>query len=317
VIADGTFILGPEVAAFERSSPTTSASSTWSASPTAPTRSRSRRARPASSPATRSSCRRSPSTPPPRRSPPSAHARVLRRRPRHPQRHGRDVGRRSRPNTKAIVTVDLFGLPAPSGEIRDAFGLPVIEDAAQALGASLDGGRRARSATSRRSRSIRRRTSAPSATAARSPPTTTRSPSWPALRFHGSRTSRIRVRRLQLAPRRDPGGDPARAAAAARRLVRRPPRRRPAYEAAGLGDYVSLPQRPPAPSPAWHLYVGDPPRADAVLAALNAAGVQARATTAPAAPPAGDGAVRRPPGSSCRSPTSSPARTSRCRSARC
>ena len=43
------------------------------------------------------------------------------------------------PKTKAIVAVDLFGMPAEISEIRDAFGLPVIEDAAQALGASLDG----------------------------------------------------------------------------------------------------------------------------------------------------------------------------------
>ena len=43
------------------------------------------------------------------------------------------------PKTKAIVAVDLFGMPAEIPAIRDAFGLPVIEDAAQALGASLDG----------------------------------------------------------------------------------------------------------------------------------------------------------------------------------
>ncbi len=45
------------------------------------------------------------------------------------------------PKTKAIVAVDLFGMPAEIQAIRDAFGLPVIEDAAQALGASLDGTR--------------------------------------------------------------------------------------------------------------------------------------------------------------------------------
>src|ERR1700728_3500669 len=43
------------------------------------------------------------------------------------------------PRTKAIVAVDLFGMPAKISEIREAFGLPVIEDAAQALDASLDG----------------------------------------------------------------------------------------------------------------------------------------------------------------------------------
>ncbi len=45
------------------------------------------------------------------------------------------------PRTTAIVAVDLFGLPAPVAEIR-ALGVPVIEDAAQAIGAWL-GDRRA------------------------------------------------------------------------------------------------------------------------------------------------------------------------------
>ena len=44
------------------------------------------------------------------------------------------------PRTTAIVAVDLFGVPAPIGELRQ-LGLPVLEDAAQAAGASLDGRR--------------------------------------------------------------------------------------------------------------------------------------------------------------------------------
>lgn len=43
--------------------------------------------------------------------------------------------------TRAIVAVDLFGSPAPVPELRE-LGVPVLEDAAQAAGASL-GGRRA------------------------------------------------------------------------------------------------------------------------------------------------------------------------------
>src|SRR5947209_5446492 len=43
--------------------------------------------------------------------------------------------------TTAVVAVDLFGLPAPVPELRE-LGLPVLEDAAQAAGATL-GGRRA------------------------------------------------------------------------------------------------------------------------------------------------------------------------------
>jgi dTDP-3-amino-3,4,6-trideoxy-alpha-D-glucose transaminase len=42
------------------------------------------------------------------------------------------------PRTKAIVPVDLFGNVAPAGELRE-LGVPVVEDAAQAAGATLNG----------------------------------------------------------------------------------------------------------------------------------------------------------------------------------
>ena len=42
------------------------------------------------------------------------------------------------PRTKAIMPVHLFGNVAPAGELRE-LGVPVVEDAAQAAGASLDG----------------------------------------------------------------------------------------------------------------------------------------------------------------------------------
>jgi dTDP-4-amino-4,6-dideoxygalactose transaminase len=45
-----------------------------------------------------------------------------------------DVERRIGPQTKAIVPVHLFGRPAPLAELT-AFGLPLLEDAAQAFGA--------------------------------------------------------------------------------------------------------------------------------------------------------------------------------------
>ncbi len=44
------------------------------------------------------------------------------------------------PRTKAIVAVHLFGNVAPMAELRE-LGLPVLEDAAQATGARLDGAR--------------------------------------------------------------------------------------------------------------------------------------------------------------------------------
>jgi dTDP-4-amino-4,6-dideoxygalactose transaminase len=47
----------------------------------------------------------------------------------------KDVERRLSDRTKAIMPVHLFGRPAPVDELR-AFGLPLIEDAAQAFGSS-------------------------------------------------------------------------------------------------------------------------------------------------------------------------------------
>ena len=80
--------------------------------------------------------------------------------------------------TAAIVAVHLYGQvcdPGPLRELADARGITLIEDAAQAHGASL---RRPPRRLDRRRRrvlaSTRRRTSAPSATAASSPPTTPR-----------------------------------------------------------------------------------------------------------------------------------------------
>jgi dTDP-4-amino-4,6-dideoxygalactose transaminase len=45
-----------------------------------------------------------------------------------------DVGRRITARTRALMPVHLFGRPAPVAELRD-FGLPIVEDAAQAFGA--------------------------------------------------------------------------------------------------------------------------------------------------------------------------------------
>ena len=54
----------------------------------------------------------------------------------------RDLKRKVTSKTKAIVCVHYGGLPCDMAEIRsiaDAFGIPVIEDAAHALGATYDG----------------------------------------------------------------------------------------------------------------------------------------------------------------------------------
>ena len=228
-----------------RSSPRTAAPGTRSASPTAPTRSRSRCARWASGPATRSSCRRSRSTRAPRRS----------RRPARGRSSATSIPRRSAsraetvqaaitPRTKAVIAVHLFGNVAPSPTI-EALGVPVLEDAAQAAGSAL-ARRPSRRAGQHRDvqllpveepRRVRRRRrdhdADDDALADRVR----------MLRFHGSLgQGHLRARGLQLAPRRAAGRDPARAAPAPRRLGGRAPRRRAATtRRPGSGELVDLP----------------------------------------------------------------------------
>jgi len=179
------------------------------------------------------------------------------------------------PRTRAIIAVDLFGLPAP--DLRE-LGIPVLEDAAQAAGARQDG------AMAGALGDVATFSFYPSknlgafgdggavvtdddevAALARS------------LRFHGSRDKETfehvgynsRLDEIQAAvlrvllPHLDAWCHGRRAAAAA-------------YEAAGVGRYVGLPAVPEGADPAWHLYVVTHPRADEVMAALNDAGVQAR-----------------------------------------
>lgn len=180
--------------------------------------------------------------------------------------------------TRAILTVDLFGSPAPTPEIR-ALGLPVLEDAAQAAGASLNGARagalgHAATFSFYPSKNLGAfgdggaiaTDDAEVAEHAR------------ALRFHGSRDKvtfdyvgyNSRLDELQAAvlrvllPHLDEWSDGRRTAA-----------RR--YEQAGAGEFVGLPVVLAGAEPAWHLYVVRHPRADALLAALESAGIQARA----------------------------------------
>jgi dTDP-3-amino-3,4,6-trideoxy-alpha-D-glucose transaminase len=49
------------------------------------------------------------------------------------------------------------------------------------------------------------------------------------------------------------------------------------YADAGLGEHVALPVAADGARPAWHLYVARHPKADAIIDALNASGVQSRA----------------------------------------
>lgn len=181
------------------------------------------------------------------------------------------------PRVKAIVAVDLFGSPAPVPALR-RIGLPVLEDAAQAAGASLAGLRAGALGD------VATFSFYPSknlgcfgdggaiatdddhvAELART------------LRFHGSRDKKTfvevgynsRLDELQAAvlrillPELDRWSHGRRVAAQA-------------YAAAGLGEQVGLPSLSPGAEPAWHLYVVTHSRADALIAQLTERGVQAR-----------------------------------------
>lgn len=181
------------------------------------------------------------------------------------------------PRTKAVVAVDLFGNPAPIPALA-ALGLPVVEDAAQAAGAALDGAKAGTLGTIATFSFFPSKNlgcfgdggavvtgDAALAEAVR------------VLRFHGSRDKvsyeRIgwnsRLDELQAAilrvllPRLDEWAAARRAAAGH-------------YADAGLGALVTLPIATAGALPAWHLHVIRHARADALAAALNAAGIGAR-----------------------------------------
>ena len=153
----------------------------------------------------------------------------------------------------------------PSREI-EALGVPVVEDAAQAAGSP---GRTGAPGRARHGRDVlastRPRTSAPSATAARSRPPTTRSPSACArcastARATRSPTSRSATTRASTSSRpRSCASSCPHLDELGRRTARRPARW---YAEAGLGDLVALPAPTPGATPAWHLYVPRHERAD-------------------------------------------------------
>ena len=183
------------------------------------------------------------------------------------------------PATKAIVTVDLFGVPAPSPEIRAAFGLPVVEDAAQALGASLAGARAgALGDVGTFSFYPSKNLGAFGDGGAIATDDDGIAELARALRFHGSRDKQSfeyvgynsRLDEIQAAVLRillrqlDTWCDGRRAAGEG-------------YASSGLGEHVGLPGMLPGTVPAWHLYAVTHPAADAILERINAAGIEARA----------------------------------------
>jgi dTDP-4-amino-4,6-dideoxygalactose transaminase len=202
------------------------------------------------------------------------------------------------PQTRAIVSVDLFGAPAPSPALRE-LGLPVLEDAAQALGASLDH-RHVGSLGNVATFSFypSKNLGAFGDGGAITTDDDEIAELARALRFHGSRDKQTfeyigynsRLDELQAAilrvalPELDGWCDGRRAAAGA-------------YRAAGIEQYVRPPAEPAGSDPAWHLYVATHPRADELIAGLREHGVQSRAyyrtplhrqvAMAPFAPPTG------------------------------
>ncbi len=180
--------------------------------------------------------------------------------------------------TRAIVPVHLFGNVAPVPALRE-LGLPVLEDAAQAAGATLDGAHAGTLGDAATFSFFPSKNLAclgdGGAVVARDPAVAERVRR---LRFHGS-DDRVthtevgynsRLDALQagvlrlLLPELD--GQNARRRAVAT-----------AYEAAGLGEHVALPRPAPGVEHAYHLYVARYERADALIERLAGRGIGARA----------------------------------------
>jgi dTDP-4-amino-4,6-dideoxygalactose transaminase len=184
------------------------------------------------------------------------------------------------PRTRAIIAVDLFGNPAPVTELREAFGLPVIEDAAQAAGAQAHG-RHAGSLGTAATFSFfpAKNLGCLGDGGAIATDDDDVADAARLLRYHGSHDKLVfeqagynsRLDELQAAalrvllPHLDTWTEGRRAAAAA-------------YERAGLGELVTIPRAAPGVQPAWHLYVAHHPAADRLIDALARVGIQARAT---------------------------------------
>jgi dTDP-4-amino-4,6-dideoxygalactose transaminase len=184
------------------------------------------------------------------------------------------------PRTRAVIAVDLFGNPAPVAEIREATGLPVIEDAAQAAGAQAHG-RRAGSLGTAATFSFfpAKNLGCLGDGGAITTDDDAVADAARLLRYHGSRDKLVfeqagynsRLDELQAAvlrvllPHLDTWTAGRRAAARA-------------YEESGLGGLVTLPRAAPGVQPAWHMYVAHHPDADRLIDALARIGIQARAT---------------------------------------
>jgi dTDP-4-amino-4,6-dideoxygalactose transaminase len=188
--------------------------------------------------------------------------------------------------TAAIVPVHLFGGPAPMDELNRLArerGLRVLEDAAQAAGARLDG-RKAGTLADAAAFSFYPSKNLPGVGDGGALVTDDDDVAVLArrLRHHGSTDKQLhtevglnsRLDELQAAalrvqlPRLD-GWNSARRAAAT------------AYADEGLGELLSLPAETPGAEHVYHLYVAGSERRDHLRESLQAAGIGARAYYAP------------------------------------
>ena len=181
------------------------------------------------------------------------------------------------PRTKAVMPVHLFGNVAPVDGLR-RLGLPILEDAAQAAGATLDG-KRAGALGDAATFSFFPSKNLPCLGDGGAVVTDDDEVARLArrLRFHGSDDKQTfvevgynsRLDEMQAAvlrillPELD-GWTAARREAAA------------AYERHGLGEHLALPQPAEGAEHAYHLYVARSERADELAAMLTERGVGAR-----------------------------------------
>jgi dTDP-4-amino-4,6-dideoxygalactose transaminase len=182
------------------------------------------------------------------------------------------------PRTKAVIAVHLFGNVAPVPEI-EALGVPVLEDAAQALGSESAFGRPG-SLGMAATVSFYPSKNLPAFGDAGAILTSEESIAEQAriLRFHGSRDKvdyeqvgyNSRLDELQAAILRVQLPYLQRWADGRRQAARH-------YEEAGLGELLGLPQPVPGASPAWHLYVVSHPDVEQLERALTDSGIGCKA----------------------------------------
>jgi dTDP-3-amino-3,4,6-trideoxy-alpha-D-glucose transaminase len=182
------------------------------------------------------------------------------------------------PRTKAVIAVDLFGNVVPVREI-EALGVPVVEDAAQAVGSVGPAGRAGALGTIATlsfypSKNLGAFGDGGAVTTADA----VLAERVRMLRFHGSR-DRVTYEQVGYNSRLDE-------LQAAILRVQLPELERWAahrdgvgewYAQAGLGELVALPAVAPGTRAAWHVYVVRHERADELGEALRAAGIESRA----------------------------------------